>query len=117
MTQTFDWYDGYLCLKVVDTLWSTPTRYTSYYPFFKAPFGDVAHLVGTEAQRVNGAIGLYGTVGSDDRRIFQLQDMARTRPIHNIHEPEPCPRVRKGLEVRWQDGQWEKLLKSGWKPV
>jgi len=31
--------------------------------------------------------------------------------------PVPRPKVRSNVEVRWYRGQWEKLLKTGWKPV
>ena len=31
-------------------------------------------------------------------------------------EPIPCPKVKKGVETRWNDsrGWWEKMLKKGW---
>jgi hypothetical protein len=31
--------------------------------------------------------------------------------------PVPRPKVRGNIEVRWYQGRWEKLLKTGWKPV
>jgi hypothetical protein len=31
-----------------------------------------------------------------------------------IDAPIPCPKVRKGTETRYRNGQWEKLLKTGW---
>jgi hypothetical protein len=32
-------------------------------------------------------------------------------------EPYPCPKLRAGIETRYRDGRWQKLLKSGWKDV
>jgi len=30
-------------------------------------------------------------------------------------EPLPCPKVRRGIETRYRDGQWERYLKmEGW---
>lgn len=29
----------------------------------------------------------------------------------------PPPKVRKGIELRWYRGRWEKLLKTGWAPA
>lgn len=35
-------------------------------------------------------------------------------PHHFEEEPIPCPKVRAGIQTRWRDGMWRKLLKSGW---
>jgi len=34
-------------------------------------------------------------------------------------EPIPCPKVRAGVETRWNryESRWEKLLKRGWVPA
>lgn len=32
-------------------------------------------------------------------------------------EPLPPPKVRRGVEVRYRDGGWQKLLKKGWVPA
>jgi hypothetical protein len=29
----------------------------------------------------------------------------------------PCPKVRAGVETRWYQGEWQKLLKKGWVPA
>ena len=49
--------------------------------------------------------------------IYLIIDQGRTKSIHTIVEPIPCPKVRKGIETRWYNGRWEKLLKSGWVPA
>ncbi len=37
-----------------------------------------------------------------------------TQAAYRESVPFPCPPVRKGLQTRYLDGEWQKLLKSGW---
>lgn len=37
-----------------------------------------------------------------------------TKAVRVEREPLPCPKVRKGIETRYRDGRWQKLLKKGW---
>ena len=46
-------------------------------------------------------------------RIY-LKDQGQTQSIHTYSVLIPCPKVRKGIETRYRNGFWEKLLKSGW---
>jgi hypothetical protein len=71
----------------------------------------------------DGRDGLYsweraGTVpGMYDRfRSVRLIDGGSTQPIAAIAGREiPAPKVRKGTQVRYQDGRWQKYLKTkGW---
>lgn len=34
--------------------------------------------------------------------------------VYHEEVPVPCPKVRRGVEVRWHLGAWEKLSKRGW---
>jgi len=43
-----------------------------------------------------------------------LKDQGQTKSIDTVIEPILCPKVRKGIETRWHNGRWEKLLKAGW---
>ena len=36
------------------------------------------------------------------------------KPDEFFVEPVPMPKVRKGIETRYRNGRWEKLLKKGW---
>lgn len=47
---------------------------------------------------------------------FALKDRGRTIPEYFEECQIPPPRVRAGVEVKWQHGRWEKFLKSrkGW---
>lgn len=51
--------------------------------------------------------------GADKMHYAMLQGRD-TRPAFWESIPLPCPKVRTGLETRYRDGHWEKLLKSGW---
>ena len=116
MQETFDYYEGYLCLKSTDTMYGRPARLTLYYPFFRARESDIAHLVGVKA--LCGHLGLYTPDrGAFDMRTFQLPDGGQTKPIHSVEEDIPCPKVRKGIRTRWESGYWQKLLKIGWVPA
>jgi hypothetical protein len=115
MHNTFDYCKGHLCLKSVDTMYAEPTLLTLWYPFFPAKREDIAHLIGKEAWCFFGPhSGFYTSVGSADTHTYALQDRGTTKPIHAESTPVPCPRVRKGIRVRWESGRWQKLLKSGW---
>jgi len=46
---------------------------------------------------------------------FVLCDGRSTKPIKSEIRSIPCPKVCKGIETRWHDGQWEKYLRTrGW---
>lgn len=53
---------------------------------------------------------------SQDRGGFKFFLLGSRVADIQIREPFPCPRVRKGIETRWNDSQgWQKYLKSeGW---
>jgi hypothetical protein len=45
---------------------------------------------------------------------WALINGGQTVPEYNERLPIPCPKVRKGIETRWRNGEWVKLLKTGW---
>ena len=81
-----------------------------------------AHL----ADRV-GEVGFSRRI-SDREFAYYLRDPMR-RPVEvlrvrgdakfdfSIYEPVPCPKVRAGIETRWHEGHWQKLLKKGWENI
>ena len=118
MQETFEYYEGYLCLKSVDVMYSKPAMLTVYYPFLQIPRNDIAHLIGAKAYPVGGQGSYcYKSVDSVDARWFRLQNLGQTKPLHTREEPIPCPRVRKGIKTRWESWHWQKLLKQGWVPA
>jgi hypothetical protein len=53
---------------------------------------------------------MYGTP-----RYIALPQLGQTQCTKQEVIPIPAPKVRKGIEVRWYNGKWQKYLKSsGW---
>lgn len=46
-----------------------------------------------------------------------LPQRGHTQAVNCKERPLPCPKVRKGIGVRYQCGRWEKLLRKGWVPA
>ena len=44
----------------------------------------------------------------------QLINGEKTKSINFLKVPVPCPKVRGTTLTRWNNGRWEKCLKSGW---
>lgn len=54
----------------------------------------------------------------DESKLFyDLPQGGKTRPEFTEETPFECPKVRRGIETRYRDGRWQKLLKSGWVSV
>lgn len=69
--------------------------------------------------RVSRTTGHWG--GSDPGIVivYRLRGKVRTgggsvEAAHVETIPVPPPKVRAGIETRWKDGRWERLLKRGW---
>lgn len=39
------------------------------------------------------------------------------KPVKTEVVEAPRPKVRRGVELRWHEGRWQKLLKRGWVPA
>ena len=99
-----------------ETLSSEPVTLTYYWPFFRVAYKDVKDLEGMEAHRL--APGIYSAwYPSGISRHFALQDGMETKPLDVVRVAVPCPKVRKGIPVRWESSHWQKLLKRGWVPA
>ncbi len=111
--------DGKLCVRYATTYENEPTRQIMYWACERAvrnPYNANAPTAGDHA-RYNGngswdtsreGSGSTGSVstGAGDRQAFKVE-----------REPVPCPKVRKGLETRWYQGAWQKLMAKGWVPA
>lgn len=108
----FAYKDGHLCLSVTARQSERPEVVTTYYPFFAIPKSDCAWLIGAEAFDLGG--GCYRPRHIDVNRLYCLQNGGQTLPIATVSAPIPCPKVRRGVQVRYRDGVWQKCLKKGW---
>ena len=72
---------------------------------------------GEPCERVDG--GVYRLMEhrrpGGDYLTVRLRDGGETLAEHDVVVSAPSPKVRRGVEVRWYCGQWEKYLKTkGW---
>ena len=113
-----------LCVKAVDVYSTEPKRVTWWWPIMT----DVSKA-NAEIYALGHKLGPYN--GTSDgrycysydptlppgahRTVFHLVNGGRTQAIKIEEETIPPPKVRKGVELRWKDGRWQKYLKrEGW---
>jgi hypothetical protein len=113
-------WDGQLCVYDEDTLNSEPIKLKRWWPIglraydFYRNYGE--HLKNAPV-RYGGANGVYEIMTEMGARPLKIQliDGGATRPVHFEKVPYQCPKVKKGMQTRYYDGQWWKYLKSkGW---
>jgi len=78
---------------------------------------DLSFYEGNEVfPRHRGYSGVYALRIAPYQHVdLYLVDGGKTQSIETITEDIPCPKVRNGIETRFENGRWEKLLKTGWK--
>lgn len=102
------------------TSWNEPKVGYAWFPIWSADCHE-SMFVGKQLQDM----GIYGrlseyalspedSVGGRRCKLFIRADI---QPIKVEHVDAPRPKVRKNVEVRWNRGGWEKLLKRGWVPL
>jgi hypothetical protein len=114
---TVDWRDGWLCVKYTSSQWLTPEVVTIWWPVRECSSreADELGILGVEALRQSPGNYVARSASYQWWYDLPLKDGGRTQPIHTEVVPYPCPKVRKGIEVEYRQGQWWKRLKSGWK--
>lgn len=114
-TQIFDYKNGHLCVLYADPMDSEPLMSLSWYPIVRGSRAEFEDIIGEEAKDYGSGLyfGKYRGVGYVTK--FALEDGGSTRPIAFEQIPIPPPKVRKGVETRYRNGQWQKHLKNeGW---
>jgi hypothetical protein len=94
--------------KLVRHVWELATAATSGM-CWRAPEDSI----GKPATIQDGRVSCY--LGQGCYLSGTLADGGATRAIIVETIPIPCPKVRAGIETRWHNGQWQKLLKTGWR--
>lgn len=66
----------------------------------------------------------YNGIGTDEWVACHPETLRVTGTVWTRNKADktetvsaPSPKVRAGIETRWHDGRWEKLLKKGWVPA
>jgi hypothetical protein len=123
MAQTLVFVDGLLCVRHAD-VYQNPETVVNYWPVdAQAERSRCAEIF----PELDTPIQLSGS-GRDGYRFYRgygswspvihLKDGGSTKPIKTEVIPIPCPKVRKGLDTRFERGAWQKYLKSqGWVPA
>lgn len=105
-----------------DTHYSEPIQEWIYYPVSldERSFNAYGLESGEPCEpRGNGRYRLPNhRSGNGDYLHVELVDRGATLPTHVAKANVEPPKVRRGIELRWLHGRWEKLLKSkGWVPA
>jgi hypothetical protein len=111
---TLDYRAGHICVKYETTRYDRPEKMILWWPCFKDNADNWKDEIGLPLTSCGESYELY--VPSSGRKLhFLLQNGGSTKAIDSeFTEIEP-PNVRKGTDVRWHNGQWEKYLKTkGW---
>ncbi len=106
---------GRLCVVSETTDYFQPELHRLYWPTNNG--GDWTAEALATAQVHRAAVGVYSckVEGCGYRFDLVLTNGGRTLPIKADKEPLPAPKVRKGTETRYRNGQWEKYTAKGWK--
>jgi hypothetical protein len=112
-----DWRDGWLCIRFEGSEFFTPTLTIHWWPVRREARADVERFIGLTPAR--GHAGFFSVADPwypGGRRVdLTLKDGGSTQPIATESRPLPCPKVRAGIETRYEAGRWRKYLKAkGW---
>ena len=115
------WHDGWLCILAEDAMSGQPILMRGLYPILECTQGQAEYEYGSQGSDSLGremrstGYGHYVCRDGRDTQTYVLTDAGTTKPIRWEQVPIPCPKVRKGIEVRYIRGAWRKCLKSqGW---
>ena len=111
---------GKWCIRSLYNMYNEPKMSICHWPIGKISQRiDLSFYEGQEVTpRYDRYSGIYTLRTAPYQHIdLYLIDGGKTQSIETVTENIPCPKVRKGIETRWENGRWEKLLKSGWKPA
>jgi hypothetical protein len=116
--------NGELCICMVSDPWDKPEYRATHFPTgvnvrdFIKTFGDPESY---EVHHDGSTYCICPKGGPLKSRYTQLnlKDGGKTRPVKSEKFQIPQPKVRVGIQVRWNENRhrWEKLLKTGWKEI
>ena len=114
--------NGILCVSMVSDDYHEPVRMYQNYPTELRVYDFMRNFSITSLnellitrQESHGvfAFCIKNSLCGPEWKI-QLKDGGKTLSIETLKEPIPCPKTRKGINTRWNNGHWEKELKTGW---
>jgi hypothetical protein len=125
-----DYRDGWLCVVAEYVGYDKPQLERTWYPAFECTSYDAMKVRGAPCEpcKMSGSGIYYATVPGGEMHVglsepiklpdyemrVTLKDCGKTMPIHMENVPIPCPKVRKGVQTKWQYPCWRKLTAKGW---
>lgn len=112
-------YENTLYIVFEDTRWSEPYIFRCYYPVhwdhtatkFFQHYGEHKRGMTVTWQP------MMQRYQDEEQLCYLLPYAGYTTPAFTEEIPLPCPKVRTGIETRYRDGRWQKLLRDGWVPA
>ena len=116
MKKTIVKHKGQWCIKDGFPAYDKPEMIVHHWPIGNIrPYIDISSYEGHEVNSRQSYSGVYTLrIAAYQYVDIYLTDLGKTKSIDTITIKIQCPKVRKGIETRWYNGRWEKLLKSGW---
>ena len=110
-----DYKNGWLCIRYTIPAYDKPEMLVTWWPICRASMTEAAEWIGLEAHDFGSGTYAVRVPGTGFDRKFYLMNGGSTTPIANSADPFPAPKVRKGIQLRYNYGRWQKYLKSeGW---
>jgi hypothetical protein len=111
-----DYKDGWLTIREAAPMSDTPEMQITWWPIKQESreFLDNMEVIGKDARYTGD--GCYSVrIGADQNLPVRMPEGGQTRSLAIAYEPIPAPKVRKGTEIRFRNGQWQKYSKTqGW---
>ena len=92
-----------------------PNEIFNYWPIGRTDKGiNIEEFEGREVSRTTFSYEYALRLAPYEYARIFLLDGGQTKSIHTDIIPVERPKISKRIELRWKNGQWEKLLKRGW---
>ena len=113
--------EGKLYVKTVDTMYSEPVRYTSWWTVIdtsgnayyatRPKAGDECHGGSTNGPRYTYSV----TDPANGRSVGYATTLGSAVAAFREETPIPCPKHRSNTQTRYYCGRWQKFTAKGWR--
>ena len=107
--------DGWLVIIELEPMDSEPTMQALYWPITRSTLTELKDMDYLDKEVRYEGSGVYSVrLAPYSYQRLNLIDGGSTKPLVVERYAIPQPKVRKGIQLRWKNSRWEKLLKTGW---
>lgn len=106
---------GRLCVVSESSDVFNPELHRMYWPTMNAGDWTPDELASAQVHRASSGQYSAKVDGCGYWITLNLVNGGQTKSIRMDKLPIPAPKVRKGTETRYRNGQWEKYTAKGWK--